>query len=283
MIGQDDLRQTFDMMLYGEENLFPQFAILIGTVGSGRKTLIRQYFKEKDCIWLEDNKVASVKKMVTLAHKVSKKVFVIADADTMSTGAKNALLKVVEECPNDNYFIMTLEARSNTLRTITSRATVFNMDRYTPDDIEEYYWSLDGSDILRQGSSDDADIVKDICDTPGEVNTLLKDGVQDFCAYVNLVMNNINSVSFANSFKIADKLAKKEDDDGYDLKMFWKVFIKMCFEKMTNSGAAEAKIYSRWAIRTSDCLKKLNSKSVNKSMLIDDWIINIRKIENNGY
>ena len=127
MIGQKYLKKYVQTLI--DEDNFPRFSIFVGPKGSGKKRFLREYFEG---IYPEDNKVEKKKKIIDMAYKVSHKTFIIPDADDMSNAAKNALLKVVEECPNDNYFIMTLEDEVNTLGTIRSRAQIFYMDMYFP-------------------------------------------------------------------------------------------------------------------------------------------------------
>lgn len=264
MIGQKNLRCRLDDLL--DNDIFPHCSLFIGPKGSGRKTLLNNMFHGS--VYLENNSVESVRKMIEMAYKVSGRKFILPDIDTMSNTAKNAMLKVIEECPNDNYFIMTAEDENNVLDTIRSRAFIFHMDRYTPDEIFEYYWSLEGSNIMPHGMPNDAECVRELCETPGDVQTLVNMGVQEFYDYVQLVVDNIAEVSIANAFKIANKVALKDGAEGYDLRLFWKAFIKVCFD---------AKRYD-WIDITSRYLQKLRIKGVNRQMLFDNWMLEVREL-----
>ena len=259
MIGQVNLQSRVDRLLH-EFNTFPNFSIFVGPRGSGKKTFLKENF---DGIYLEDNRVDSIRKMIDMVYKVKNKIFIMTDTDTMSSASQNALLKVVEECPNDNKFILTLEDENNILETIRSRATIFQMDRYTPDEILEYINTKYGST-----ADDNVEIFRDICETPGDADILAKCGVKSFYDYVKLVVDNIAEVSLANAFKIPSKVALKDDVEGYDLKLFWKAFIKVCFETGRPTG-----IYV-----TTRYLQKLRIRGVNKQMLLDSWILEIREL-----
>ena len=263
MIGQHQLQSRINQLI--EENSFPRFSIFVGPKGSGKKTLLLEMFEG---IYLEDNKVDSVRKMIEMVYRIGNRTFIMPDADTMSNAAKNALLKVIEECPNDNYFIMTLEDENNTLETIRSRGTVFHMDRYTPDEIEEYWRSRYTS------IQDDPWIHKELCETPGDVDLLVKMGTLQFYDYVQLVVDNIAEVSLANAFKIPSKVALKEDAEGYDLRLFWKAFMNVCWER---SYEQDTKKYCDGIVITSRYLQKLRVKGINRSMLMDNWVLEIRK------
>ena len=97
MIGQEHLQLRVESLL--KANTFPQFAIFVGLRGSGRKTFIKEHFKG---IYLEDSKIDSVRKMIQMVYKMKNQTFIMPDVDNMSNAARNALLKVVEECPNNN-------------------------------------------------------------------------------------------------------------------------------------------------------------------------------------
>ena len=214
--------------------------------------------------------VDAIRDIVSNAYKVTNPIiYLIADADNMSNAAKNALLKVTEEPPNNAYFIMTLEDENNTLETIRSRGTVFHMDRYTPDEIGDYFYDK----YHANHGKDDEVIVKELCDTPGDVDILVKMGIKEFYDYVQLVVDNIAEVSLANAFKIPSKVALKEDSEGYDLRLFWKAFMKITFE--TKVG------YENWGLAvevTTKYLQKLRIKGINKQMLIDNWVLEIRDL-----
>lgn len=266
MIGQTDLYNS--LLRLKEASALPQFMILVGSKGSGRKTLIKTVFGS-NCVVMPDNTVASVRKIVEMSYQVHNQVFIMADADDMSLAAKNALLKVIEECPNNNSYIMTLEDENNTLDTIKSRAVVYYMDRYTSDEIEEY--------VRNRGlyTSDTINIIQELCDTPGDVELLSKLGVRSFYTYVQKVVDNIANVSGSNAFKIADKISFKEDDGKYDLKLFWKAFMNVCIRRFREDTSTIMR-YATGCRITSRYLQELRIKGINKQALFDAWLLSIR-------
>ena len=277
MIGQKNLQSRIEQLI--ENRTFPRFSILVGPKGSGKKTFAPYIAGYMQASWVHafDVKIDTIREIIQQSYKVADTtVYFIPDADNMSNAAKNALLKVTEEPPNEAYFIMTLEDENNTLETIRSRGTVFHMDRYTPLEIYEAYENRVG---VSKANPDEGSIVCSLCDTPGDVDILIGMNVKEFYDYVQLVVDNIAEVSLANAFKIPSKVALKDDADGYDLRLFWKAFMKVCMDKAdVHRDPEDISRYGEAIIATSKYLQKLKIKGINRSMLMDNWVLEIRKL-----
>lgn len=262
MIGQTNLQSRIEQLI--ENNTFPRFSIFVGPKGSGKKTFVPYISGYMKAGWVHafDVKVDTIREIIQQSYKiVDPTVYFIPDADNMSLAAKNALLKVTEEPPNNAYFILTLEDENNTLETIRSRGTVFHMDRYTPDEIEKY-----AVEYLEATPNGKWDIVRDLCETPGDVDILEKMGVKEFNDYVNLFVDNIFDVSLANALKTSDKIALKDGADGYDMKLFMKAVANVFFAR---------NLLTSFLI-TTRYIQQLRIKGVNKQMMFDNWVIEIR-------
>ena len=260
MIGQEKIR--CDLRQFSSH-----FMVIQGPVGSGKKTLIKCVADNP--VWI-DVKVDAIREMIDMSKRAHNKLFVVADADKMSVQAQNALLKVVEECINDNYFILTVESADSLLSTIISRAHVYSMDAYTKAEIKQYarHIGIESVDAL--------EICSDLCDVPNEVQMLKSYGVKPFYDYVGLVLDNIASVSGANAFKIADKIALKDEADKYDVALFLRAFNRQCMHK-TFADENIFENYINAIITTTKYIRQLKIKGINKQSLIDLWILDIRK------
>ena len=80
-------------------------------------------------------------------------VFVIEGADDMNPQAQNAFLLGLENPPEDVVYILLCKNASKLLETIRSRAFIFRMELFCPEDIE--VWLRNNTDIALQRSSDD--------------------------------------------------------------------------------------------------------------------------------
>lgn len=274
MIGQEKLIDNIHKEIDGRS--FARFSILAGQKGSGKKLLADDIasWLNSICYQLPDSKIDTIRKMIVDAYKLSSAMtYIIPDADDMSVAAKNALLKLMEEPPNKAYFIMTLQDINNTLDTIKSRGRVYNMQPYTPEQLYNFYQSLFG-----KCNEEEKRLIESLCETPGEVTQLYNCKPLEFYNYVMKVIDNISKVSGANAFKIADKIAIKETDGGYDLKLFWKIFIDICNNKQKElDKVADSSQYYQAVLITSYYLKQLKIKGINRQGLMDMWILDIRK------
>ena len=268
MIGQKNLIKQIDWQI--EANCFSRFSIFVGERGSERNEFPTHISKKMNVVNVhgEDVKIETIRSLIENAYKThDKTIYTIYDADNMSIQAKNALLKITEEPPNNAYFIMTLEDINNALDTIRSRATVYTLEPYSVAEILDYAKTQIGVEKL-DGTA--RNIVADICSTPGDVELLSIYGVVAFYEYVQKVDAHIATVNGANAFKIVDKLALKDEEDKYDLRLFWKAFIRVCSVDKT------LKNYEGITI-TSRVLQKLGIRGINKQMLFDDWLLEVRK------
>jgi hypothetical protein len=269
MIGQTNILEWVDKNI----DSFPHFIVLVGEKGSGKRTLTKQISHIIGATYAEcEIKTDSVREVIDTAYSVTTKVmYCFADADNMKAQAKNAMLKITEEPPENAYFCLTVTDSSSLLDTIKSRAYVLNMQSYTRLEIEEYY----NSNIEHYDNLLELEDILGLCDTPYEVDILCEYG-SDFIDYVELVVDNIAEVEPANAFKSSSKLALKTDE-GYDLKLFWKCFIHVCLHRMNHEHMKETLHYANGIVATTPYLNKVSKLGVNKTQLYDKWVFEIRK------
>ena len=253
---------------------FPHFIVLIGAKGSGKRTIAKYIADKLSAVYVEcDIKVDAVRNAITLAFTVETPiVYCFANSDTMRAEAKNAMLKITEEPPKNAYFVLTVIDESTLLETIKSRATVIRLDPYTAEDMEKM-----GEAMLSDDLTDEEKITFQnaflTAETPYELKQMLKYGM-DFFVYVDLVMNNIAEVEEANAFKSGIKLAFHNEDDKYDLGLFWKAFIHDCL----NCIDEDPLHYAEGIIVTDKYYKKQAQLGVNLQQLYDSWVFEIREV-----
>lgn len=280
MIGQVKTLQIIDKLI---ENDFPRFVIITGRKGHGKKNIAHYISSKLNYPLVECGiRIDELRKVIELSYKHTEPIiYEIADADKMSIGAKNSLLKVIEEPPNNAYFIMTLQTIENTLPTIKSRCQEIKMQNYTEDNLLEFM-----KEINPNLSQLDKTILLDICDNRYEIELVNNYGVQDFYKFVQKVVDNIYKVQSANSFKLEENLNLKDDIEKYDLNLFLKTYKSVCINNAISiinqdNNSEELSCYIQSVYETSNTINQLNVTGISKQSLIDVWILNIRKIWRN--
>ena len=262
MIGQTEFLRVINSQI--ESDTFPRFSIIIGSRGSQFYSVASEIAKLLDANMAHvlDVKVDTIRNVIIEAYKVvSKTVYFIEDAETMSAQAENALLKVTEEPPNNAYFILSVENFSALLLTIRSRGTAYTLNNYSMSDILQYYESVASED------KNDERVIKLLASTPGDVDMLCAMHPTEFYDFVEKVVHHIATASGSNAFKIAQKIKLKDSDEGYDLILFWKAVQQICFDE-SQFEACKC---------TGHYLLHAQMKSINKQMLFDSWILQMRK------
>ena len=225
MIGQKEVLKQIDNLI---EKGFPRFIVITGQKGQGKTELAKYISKKLNIQMIEiGTKIDEIREMIEMSYKQTEPIiYLIQNADKMSIGAKNSLLKVIEEPPQQAYFIMELQQIENTLSTIKSRCQEIKMESYTENEIEQMIFDEE-PDI----SEEELHILKKVASNYYQIDLLLEYKPKEFYDYVDKVYNNIYKVQSANSFKIAEKIDLKDTGEGYDLEMFWNMYIYRCIEE----------------------------------------------------
>ena len=280
MIGQNKVLEKIDNLI---EKGFPRFLIITGPKGQGKKELAIEISKRMKTPFCNFGiKIDEIREMIQMAYKQSEPIiYLIADADKMSIGAKNSLLKVIEEPPNNAYFILTLEQIENTLPTIKSRCTELKMEEYSVDEIEEMIYKINPN-----ASKIEECIIEEVAFNYYEIQLLFSYGVEEFYDYVKKVFDHIYKVQSANAFKLSEKLALKNEEDKYNVELFLRTYRNLCMDELLNyielQDNLDFEIYSKCINETSNILRQLSINGINKASLVDMWILNIRRIWRNG-
>lgn len=274
IIGQKDLLDKIQKQI--DEELFPRFSIFVGASGSGKKTIMRYIAKTKmrmAVYELEDVKVDTVRKMIDDSYKVATPtVYIMADAQNMSLAAKNAILKITEEPPNKAYFMISTTSLEELLDTIKSRGTTYYMRPYSLEEKEQYL------DAKKKRLDDyNRDLILEVSNTLHDIDKLLKSNPGDMYDYIDYVLDNVADINMAHVLKLPQKIAFKEEDDKFDLMLFW----KMCCYNLKNrldEDMDHAKMYADMISCTVRKMSEVHTPSVSKSNTYDMWLLDLRKI-----
>lgn len=264
MIGQEKLLHKIDNIIQS----YPKFSILVGPKGSG-KTLIAKDIchRLKLSTVFFGTSIQEVRDIIDLSYQQTEPIcYICKDADTMSLGAKNCLLKITEEPPNNAYFILTLQSINNTLGTLQSRGTVLTLDDYTKEELISYRKLKDYN-----GAYDY--IINDVCTNTGEVDELFANKVEDFYKFAQNITNNIHIPTTGNIFKIAKSIKSGQSGEGYDAILLFKTVRNLFIKKALETKKPQ---YLEASNVTSNCLRDLQLQILNVTGTVDKWVMDVR-------
>lgn len=211
MIGQKNNIKT--LIKWRCNRSVPRFIIIAGDEGSGRLTFAKAIMRMLHITGIiNDCKIEDVRRTIEYAYSyTAPTMYIFRNADDMSVGAKNALLKVVEEPPNNAYFIMTVHNIDNMLGTIRSRGTVIKMEPYTPQELK---------------SVCDDKLKLEYCTNIGELQ-IEHSELEMIESCVDDIIEALNTQSGTRLLKACTQLkAKQTDTDKIDCSLFFKIFKK---------------------------------------------------------
>ena len=133
----------------GKTTLAQEFAKAIvceNHTGCGVCAACKQFFLTRDFHVLEGERSISVNQIREITTEIylqpfvfSKKIYLIKDAEKMTVGAQNALLKVLEEPPRYAVILLVTNSLSGLLPTILSRGVQIRCPQLSPGELKEYF------------------------------------------------------------------------------------------------------------------------------------------------
>ena len=255
MIGQNNNLNTIRQWRINRS--IPRFIIISGEEGSGRLTLSKVIMK---CLnangIIVGNGINDVREIIENAYTITETTcYIFRNADDMKQEAKNALLKVVEEPPNNAYFIMTVQNIDNMLGTIKSRGTLLKMEPYHTTELK---------DIC------DNELLLKYCDNPGQLQIEESDIVKaEECA--DNILRGLSTRSGTIILKACTQLKSKQTDtDKIDCMLFMRVFKR----KLYNSIVIVDLPVSILSY-IGECDRQLSRDTINKKSVIECMLINM--------
>lgn len=235
--------------------------IFCGLEGSGKLDL-SHYLSEKfnmNHVQI-GNKVDDIRNLIEQCVALTNPtIFYIDKADSLTTQAQNALLKIYEEPPNNCFIILGVENLQNVLGTIKSRAKIKYMPTFTYVEMDNVYHKEHMESCFKD------ELIR-CTKTPGRMR-LVVPIFDDVYRYSMKVFDNILKVSTGNSFKICNNISFKDGDSGVDMKLFLECFLQICIND------------KEWRLvsPTVDALQKLTYRGLNKKLIFDVWVLDIRR------
>ena len=201
------------------------------------------------------NSIAEVRETIENAYAITDTTcYIFRNADDMKNEAKNALLKVVEEPPNNAYFIMTVQNIDNMLGTIKSRGTVIKMEPYTREEL----LSATNDEILLNYCSNIGQTMEDV------------ENIKNAEYLVDEVFQAFRDKSGTQLLKACTNLrGKQTETDKCDCTLFMRVFRKNILS-LDTSLLKGISIY-----HISRCMQEISRNTINKKASVECMLISI--------
>ena len=252
MIGQKNNINT--LIQWRCNKSVPRFIIIYGDEGSGRLTFAKAIIKMISAKgMIMGNSIAEVRETIENAYTITEPTcYIFRNADDMSTNAKNALLKVVEEPPNNAYFIMTVQNIDNMLGTIKSRGTVIKMEPYTREEL----LSATNDEVLLNYCSNIGQTMEDV------------ENIKNAEYLVGEIFQAFRNKSGTQLLKACTNLrGKQTETDKCDCTLFMRVFRKNILS-LDESLLQSISIY-----HISRCMQEISKNTINKKASIECMLI----------
>ena len=163
------------------------------------------YWKEKLVFPLKKNKLSNSKRIpINVLKNLKKNIFfksdrkkvvIIFDAHALSQGSAesaNALLKILEEPPNNTSFLLVTDSINNVVSTITSRCQTINIPRISSENL---------SDILIRKKNFDANILSFLSDNNLEKIDLLDEYSKE--SIISIISKYVDCIEYNNAESVA--------------------------------------------------------------------------------
>ncbi len=246
--------------------------LLIGEEHSGKKTLAKELAKMKNLLYIISGKsVDELRDIIKTSYQNKiDSIYILPEIDKMSLNAKNSILKVIEEPPKHAKFILTANSAWQILPTIISRSDVFRMEKYDNKQLIQY---LKKKEINKK----DYGTICSICETPGQIDLLLKYDYNNLYNFCSKVVECIKFANLANAFKLLNELQFKEEDTGkYDINLFLNIVNHFSLIKIMDT---EEEKFLNYIQITNKCKRAIGITGANKKHCLENWVIEMNEVE----
>lgn len=287
ILGNDNIKQQLKQAV--DLNKTSHSYLFLGISGIGKKMIAKEFAKMilcessekycnqcKSCIEFDSNnnpdffliepdgtsikidQIRQMQKKIIEAPIISNnKVYIIDDADLMTTEAQNCLLKTLEEPPESVTIILIGSKENSFLSTIKSRCTIIKFQPIENEQIKEY---------LRKKYNEE-DIPEEMLNIyEGSIGKAedLKDKKEIFLKIIQ-ILENIKILDLPEILKKADVIYKSQEDKNDILEAMNVVLFKMSIEDIR---------YLKCIDIVEDTVKRLNANA-NYNMSIDNMLFRI--------
>ena len=230
MIGQRELLKKIDGQI--DRGKFPKVSILVGELGSGRRTLAHHISQKMDMMMaLINPTMEEVVEVHNTVYNDLPVVCVFHSCDYMPPKAMDIIRTMVDDLPDDVYFILTCEDFDKIIPKIKEKSVTYIMDSYSYEDKCDFLYENYSEDMERE----DEEFLLETTSNLGEVQQMCNLNIKEFKEYTKMALNIVTEDS-DNSHEIGSKIAFDSEEDKFPIRLFWRAFITVCGERMQTQG-----------------------------------------------
>ena len=269
IIGNNQIKEMLSNSIKNET--LSHSYLFIGQKGIGKKFLATEFAKEilhseienhPDFLFIEpDGASIKIEQIRTLQRKIQekpilsdKKIYIIDDAEVMTTEAQNCLLKTLEEPPEFAIIILIGSNENAFLSTIKSRCMVIRFQNIEDEEIKQYmqdnYGITNLTQAMFQGSIGRA--------------ILLKDKQEEYNKIIDII-DSLNSKDLIEIIKLSEILYEAKEEIFEILEYMNILLLKKAKENVLYANCIEI----------VENTKKRLKQNANYDMCIDNMVFNM--------
>lgn len=200
------------------------------------------------------NEVRDVRRKMMLAHDGHAKVLIVDDAHYLTHAAQNALLKIIEEPPQNTFIIFVTSDKERLLATVRSRMTAVA-------------FGLVSDDVLAEVC--ESDTISMAQGRPGYAYAMKNNAqfIEEHKEYITL-LKNLKNTSLHERIALAQELSN-DDVRAQKLLKAWLWHVRRILletKKIQIIGIVE---------RIAQTLRAYHNPSTNKKLLLEDLLIHL--------
>ncbi len=208
-------------------------------------------------------------KLKTFGAQPIRRAVIIKDADNMTTEAQNALLKLLEEPPEDTLIVLTVTQTNALLPTITSRVQKINMKLSHKRDLLKYF------DGLGHKAKDVEQAYYLSEGLVGKMSQLLKpDTDSNFSEQINTAKQILQMTTFERLGAVSE-LSKQEKPALGELLAAFEVIASSALRQVARKNDALATKRWQQILKSVMSARSDLAKNANSKLLLTDLLLNI--------
>lgn len=244
----------------------PKSIIISGESGSGRHT-IYNYICDKFKLEQETITYELSLEILNSMYNVSIPKIYLIDLDTLSENKRldrfqNTLLKFIEEPPEFAWIVIITHTTNILLETVLNRCRILTMQPYSISELHDI--SLEHN---KNFSDDELQLLK----TPANVISLSIDDINEIKKLAQNIIDNMHKANISNALSLTHKLV----DKSINIYLFINIFTELLYKYYICTYNNK---YYQALILSKDLQRNLYVLNINKSLLIDNYILNLKII-----